>query len=235
MGQPTKVVGCKLCQSVEDRIRSFDEIAGDLPDNKRIYRVSENFIVGAEKHPVVESPYFLVYPKQHYTSFRQLPLDFDGELTELVAYLLGISHCPTVIMFEHGQAKEGNKVKSIYHAHYHVIVTVLLAMKVIAALVSSLEHHRLKFVHFHQGDNKSGYIARLQAYLADAPEYLYFQVNDDCFYIVDDGTAELPSQYFRVLLSEIAFPGVPFRNWKDGKKEDMEVFSQRLLKYLPQP
>lgn len=216
---------CVLCggrAKQEEGIRKlFDKYTTDLA----VYAESKHFIASPDLHPIVEDPYFLIFPKEHLTSFELVPAEWDYEMHEIGSYLKDLCQKDSVVIFEHGQMKDGNKVKSVYHAHTHIIPTN--SPNILASVEASVKDlgGAVTPVVFDSFGTVSELNKRVKG------DYLLFRQDGAGLFVSDNGTMDIPSQYFRVLLQELFNPMSRFINWKSMDKNEENLFKRRLMNY----
>ncbi|MFA6110600.1 MAG: hypothetical protein WDA75_17700 [Candidatus Latescibacterota bacterium] len=213
---------CELCGGGARRNKDFVNYLGSYATDFAIYAESGHYIVSPDKHPVIADPYYLIYPKDHVTSFQLLQPNHDNEIHELIQYIKDLSHKRSVIVFEHGQMRDGNKVKSVYHAHTHVIPTN--AENVLERVKEDIIKRRGRTDSF----TLDSYGAIKKLHDVDPGDYLLFHQDGVALYVQDNGSMDIPSQYFRVLLQQIMIPESPFINWKHMSTSEADVFKQRV-------
>lgn len=217
---------CVLCGGREKQVKIMTDFLGPYSKDLGVYVESEHFLVAPDLHPVVDDPYFLVFPRAHYTSFKLIPAEWDREMHEIGLYLAGLGSKSSVIIFEHGQMLDGNKVKSVYHAHTHVILTdEANILSRVEASIGELGGRTVP-VEF----DSYGSISVLREKVEG--DYLLFRQDGRGLYVVDDGkTMDIPSQYFRVLLQSIYNPLSRFVNWKSMSDNERNIFKRRLVNF----
>ncbi len=194
-------------------------------------------MVTIDKHPVTDDvcPYFLIYPYSHFTSFLNMPDEMSGELEGHIAFCrLAAESDPLTkglrnrVIFEHGQMKDGNSVKSIYHAHLHVLFGNFDAEKLLAY---ALEEMARVEVQYQVVPGNDPYIKTLHNNVPAGHDYLYFSVNDVRVIALDKGNDQIYSQFFRQIFARSC--GAEFVNWKTASPEQDHRFCQRLYQSLP--
>ncbi|MBQ6438327.1 hypothetical protein IJJ12_03010, partial [bacterium] len=129
---------CCFCNDAAGHCDNVAALVPSLPKEKYIYLETKNFLSTPELHPVLDGncpklegstvQYFLTVPREHNTAFLQVDPSLATELESHRHYLrlcVNLDHHTTAVsthhevFCEHGQAAEGNRVKSIYNAHVH--------------------------------------------------------------------------------------------------------------------
>ncbi|MBQ6449300.1 hypothetical protein IJJ08_00130 [bacterium] len=232
------VPGCVFCDA-ESRIPDTLAYAPGLDESQTVYAFGRWFFVTIDKHIVTSAPtpYFLIVPYDHYTSYAQLSGDDKGaELEKLIAFthfavLNDRSTAPFAlnrVIFEHGQMRQGNKVKSVYHAHLHVLYGQFAAEFLMASVLHEMEALEIPFFLV---DHHRNYLETLQTNVPAGVDYLYFQVNDTCVVAIDEGNERIYSQFFRQILAKSS--GDAFINWKTATEDEHQIFCERLYQSLP--
>lgn len=239
-----KVAGCPFCEQNNGKSQGeilTERLIAIAPKigERAIYLSTENFITTVDQHPLTPDPYFLIIPRQHFTSFAQMPVQMNEELREHIEY---VQMCTrekysegkkmTMVVFEHGQNETGNAVKSVYHAHLHVLWMDTSALEILGKVYGEFRRLDVSW--------QSSQITCQMDYLANlankkiAGDYLYFFTGDDAsgeqVVVIDEGY-DFRSQLFRVILAEAA--GVPFVNWKTATPMELTAFGKRLEEALP--
>ena len=228
------VANCPFC-SVSDSLKRIDKVCPQLENDRRIYLETNNFLTTIDSHPIIpESPYFLIVPKEHYTSFAKLPRRLSGELSKHIKH---VRKCVKnsfpeskkhLVTFEHGQNKHGNKVKSVYHAHWHLIFTDYDVGRILQTALGELQRLNVDFRLTHKQEINP--LSALISQVRDC-DYLYFSANDIKVQSIDNGNNGLYSQFFRVVMAQAC--SIPFIDWKNASPDELKVFGQRLYSSLP--
>lgn len=237
--------GCLFCSSNDSPLEDVieDKFKNYLHNyhHRYVYLSSENFISFPDQHPVGDFPYFLIVPRFHYTSFVQMPLSYNEEVKKHIIYLQACvrkkyeNQFNQVIIFEHGQNADGNKVKSVYHAHLHVMF-----VDQDESNIRDYINHRMQALGIETQKNiltsPFNYIFSLRSVVESDQDYLYFYSGQEDIgeqiTVLDNGQYDLFSQFFRVLLAEACHN--EFFDWKTASTAEADIFKKRLA-VLPEP
>lgn len=236
MNTTKKVGGCRFCDAA-GRVWDTLSFAPDLQPDECVYRWGKKTFLTIDKHPVTDAcvPYFLLVPYQHYTSFRVLPEEMGAEVDAMIAFAeravrldQRTSKLANRIIFEHGQSRDGNKVKSIYHAHLHVLFGDFPAERILAYTLEELARLEVPYQVVPSGRS---YLATLHQNVPTGMDYLFFSVNNTEVVALDDGNDRIYSQFFRQILARTC--DAEFINWKSASESQNDTFRSRLYRSLP--
>ena len=207
---------CCFCNDLEIHGANVEKIIPEL-QAKLVVAETPNMFAFAEAHPIVDEEYYLLTPKEHYQAFSHLPTHFSRDMNGMIQYLTNGNE---FIMFEHGELADKVKVKSVLHAHTHLILT----NNMLESVVEKTEELGAKprYVHFDEYST----IDTLKDVVGDNG-YFMFREGEHGF-VIPENDVELPSQFFRMLVDDIKNPEVPFPDWKNPSEEDVLVFQKRL-------
>lgn len=217
--------------------QKLQKICPRLESERQIYLTTENLVTTVDAHPILpESPYFLIVPKQHFTSFRRIEM-FEEELNEHIEF---VKKCvkksypnskKNLITFEHGQSTDGKSAKSVYHAHWHLIFTDFNVDHVLDELTDELQEMEVSYeLNYSQETN---IITEIKKHIHPNDDYLYFSANHAKLTIPDNAhkSDKFPSQFFRVVVTKAC--NIEFINWKKTTQDHIAQFSERLYNDLP--
>lgn len=213
-----------------------------IGEDQIVYKWGKRLFLTVDTHPVVDVhqngvvPYFLVVPYQHKTSFALLDPTMAAELESMLRYAefcvrsdrKTAAAMRNRIIFEHGQSRDGNKVKSIYHAHLHCLFFEMGVENVLALALSEMSRLGVPYQVVRGGDT---YLETLAKHVPEGCDYLYFRVNNTEIVALDDANDKIYSQFFRQILAKSS--GTPFLNWKDASFVEEAIFRERLRLSLP--
>lgn len=227
---------CRFCGGYKELARRTQNKYPSLDADQCLYKVTESLFTTVDEHPIIpESPYFLLIPHQHITSFAQMNNkgiieemeEHFALLRQLVAqHRLGPKN--NMIIFEHGQSRDGNAVKSVYHAHVHVMFTDYESDKILDHIISEL---RNLGVDYHLTHSSQPMLTTIAQYVPAKTDYLYFCLGETQIVAVDNGQYDFYSQFFRVILAKAC--SQRFIDWKEATSQQLAVFEQRLHESLP--
>ncbi len=237
------VPGCTFCLPKKEWYEHHRPYMSTIGPDQIVYKwgqdlfltVDTHQVLAVEQHQEWQVPYFLAVPYQHKTSFALLPRNMETELEALLRYAefcvrsdRRTAAAKNRILFEHGQSRDGNKVKSIYHAHLHCLFFSMDVEDVLALALSEMS--RLG-VPYQVVKGEDTYLATLAAYVPEGMDYLYFRVNDVEIVALDDANDRIYSQFFRQILARAY--GCEFIDWKTATPEQEAIFHERLRISLP--
>lgn len=221
---------CRFCASATELTKRFSGYYPNFDLRKAIYYQTDNFITTPDMYPIISDPYLLLIPKMHLTSFRKINDVYHQEIQAHLSFIDKIlnphgEHAR--IMFEHGQNKDGNQTKSVYHAHLHVIYTNFCRRKISHRVIKDV----LSWDAIPLPINESCFMNALKGQLKADDDYLLFSI-DGVHFLVKDHYHSFPSQFFRVILADLM--GFQFINWKQTNKMQLSLMEERLNR-LPLP
>lgn len=113
---------CPFCFNLEGHRRRFLSLYPNTDPNLVLLGSNRDFLVTAELHPIIDAPYFLVIPRHHFFTFSEINIDYHDSLNRLIAnFIFPASN--NFVIFEHGTHQSlTDKVKSVSHAHCHLIL-----------------------------------------------------------------------------------------------------------------
>ena len=207
---------CCFCHDLEGHAENIRQLLPEL-GAKLIVAETPHLLAFGEAYPVVDEPHYLITPREHYQAFSHLPEGFDQEMDGLVRHLADRDF----IMFEHGELADKVKVRSVLHAHTHLIPT---NRNMLAQVVEKTRQAGVipQYVHF---DGLST-IKQLNR-VVDENGYFMFRQGEHGFFVPEAGH-ELPSQFFRRVIDELTEPEQPFLDWKELDDESKIIFQRRL-------
>lgn len=221
---------CLFCASVTDLAERFSGYYPNFDLRKAIYYQTSNFITTPDMYPIINDPYLLLIPKMHLTSFRKIDDSYRQEIQvhlDFIDKILNPCGEYARIMFEHGQNKDGNQTKSVYHAHLHIIYTNFCRRKISHRVMKDILSWDAIPLPLHE----PSFMTALKKQLGADEDYLLFSI-DGMHLLVNDRSHSFPSQFFRVLLADLM--GFQFINWKQANKVQLSVMEKRLSR-LPLP
>ena len=192
---------CLFCASVTDLAERFSGYYPNFDLCKAIYYQTSNFITTPDMYPVINDPYLLLIPKMHLTSFRKIDDSYRQEIQvhlDFIDKILNPYGKYTRIMFEHGQNKDGNQTKSVYHAHLHIIYTNFCRRKISRRVMKDILSWDAIPLPLHE----PSFMTALKKQLETDEDYLLFSI-DGVHLLVSDRSHSFPSQFFRVLLADL--------------------------------
>ena len=208
---------CPFCEDLElHGINAREIVDRRLADSRFIFAQSKHFNATADLYPVLDDPYFLITPRDHYNNFRDI--ERKEEMADIMQYLQTITGKPSVVSFEHGETEDGKKVQSVYHAHTHCIYTDRDYLSPAMGILKGL------------GFNPKAITFKEPYVNGEAPRegsYYTFRQGENGI-VIPEGEIEIPSQFFRVVMEEIEKPDTPYPNWKDLHEDEARLMEQRL-------
>jgi diadenosine tetraphosphate (Ap4A) HIT family hydrolase len=232
-----KVSGCPFCAMKDGARKKLEDICPKLESARQIYLVTKNLVSTVDAHPILpETPYFLIVPKEHFTSFRRIEM-FEEELNQHIEFLKKCversypNSKKNLITFEHGQSIDGKSAKSVYHAHWHLLFTDFNANHILDEVTDRLQKMEVSYeLNFSE---KTSIIAEIKKHLDLQDDYLYFSANNARLTILDNEHEhdKFPSQFFRVIIAEAC--NIEFINWKETTNDHIIQFRERLYNSLP--
>ena len=221
---------CLFCAGATELTKRFSNYYPNFDLRKAIFYQTDNFITTPDMYPVVGDPYLLLIPKMHVTSFRKLGSSYRQEIAKHLSAMdkvLNPSDKYARVMFEHGQNKDGNQTKSVYHAHLHVVYTNFCRRKISHRVMKDI----LSWDAIPLPTREPSFMSALEEQLEVDDDYLLFSI-DKVHLVVKDQCHSFPSQFFRVLLADLM--GFQFINWKQAGQWQLNILGERLNR-LPLP